>query len=481
MDFSDLGGVPVGQKGGGEQFTRVNSPTPPAGGGIDFSDLGGTPVVDSGGALEASARGALRNFPLAQQAAAAIAPVNPFSEKETYGEELRHLTRAAEASKAAHPVAYGTGAVAGTVAPLLIPGVGAGLEAAPILGNAALGMIGSQSDTDLTAPTLDNAKDAAIAGTIGAAAGGIGKGIRALAPSAQDIQAGSTAAGIGTTPRKLLGSGFMGKNPQADLADLGEWINRAGPGGKPLIALADKPGEILSKVQHVHDVSGAEIGALIDRIAPDTPIPAAGVTSKLHVVADELNIISPEAEKKVLNLITKINNLQGEGKLNFDNLYKLKGLAWKAAKNDENVIPAYGVIADHINGMVDEFGAQIGDKGVRAAYEVSKHNYKNASRLLPILRYAEAKEIAGGPLGNAGLLGLFGLGAGVASGNPIAGAAAMAASSVGRPIANQVGRNAMMKTVPYMPQIAAAGNKLNTAAQLELTNALESKFGKKGK
>lgn len=460
-------------------FEIDQAPTPPVGAPSVPEGFELDKPEDAGGALEASARGALRNLPFGQQVAAAIAPVNPLSEKRTYSEEIKHLTEAAEASKAAHPGAYGAGAVAGTLAPLAIPAAGAALKAAPIIGNAALAAVQSQSDTDLTAPTMQNAKDAAIAGTIGGAVGAIGKGLTAVAPSAEDIAAGSTAAGIGTTPRKLLASGFMGKNPQADLADLGGWINRAGPGGKPLINLADKPGEILSKVQGVHDDAGAQIGALIGRIAPDTPIPASGITSKLRVVADELNIISPESEKKVLNLIGKINNLQGEGRLDFDNLYKLKGLAWKAAKNDENVIPAYGVIADHINGMVDEFGAQIGDPTVRAGYEFAKNNYKNASRLLPILRYAEAREIASGPLGNAGLLGLFGLGAGVASGNPVAGAAAMAASAVGRPIANQVGRNAMMKTVPYMPGIAAAGNKLTTAAQLELANALESKFGKK--
>lgn len=463
----------------------------PAGFELDAAPSGGgpslppgfelDPPVEAGGALEASARGALRNVPFAQQAAAAIAPVNPFSEKKTYSEEIKHLADAAEASKAAHPVAYGTGAVAGTVAPLLIPGVGAGLEAAPILGNAALSVVGSQSDTNLTAPTMQNAKDAALAGVIGGGVGALAKGAKKLLPlpSAEDVMAENTAAGIGATPRKLLASGMMGKNPQADLAEMGKWLNSAGEGGQSLIHLSDKPGEILSKVQAVHDKAGSQIGALIDRIAPDTPIPAGGITSKLRVVSDELNIISPESEKKVLNLITKINNLQGEGKLNFDNLYKLKGLAWKAAKNDENVIPAYGVIADHINGVVDEFGRVLGDQAVSTGYEAAKLNYKNASRLLPILRYAEAKDIAGGALGNSGLLGMFGLGAGVAAGHPVLGAAAMAANSVGRPIVNQLGRNVALKSVPAMPKVFGAVPGLNRAAQLELVNALESKFGKK--
>ncbi len=460
-----------------DQFTRVNSassaPTPPPGYEIDAP-------VDAGGALEAGARGALRNFPFAQQAAAAIAPINPFSEKKTYSEEIKHLTDSAEASKAAHKVAYGTGAVAATAAPLLIPGAGAALEAAPILGNAAMSVIGSQSDTDLTAPTRENAKDAAIYGVIGGGIGALFNGAKNVLPlpTAEDVMAENTASGVGATARKLLGSGMMGKNPQADLAEMGNWLNTADE-GKSLIHLTDKPGEILSKVQGVHDKAGAQIGALIDRIAPGNPIPHASITKDLYPIANELGTRIEGQQSNVMEVINEIKNLANNGELDISALNKIKSQVGKVSKDNPTMQRVYGALSDSVNNVVDEFGRIIKDPSVRGSFDKARVDYKNASRLIPILRYAEAKDLAGGAVGNSGLLGMFGLGAGVAAGHPVIGAAAMAANSVGRPIVNQLGKNIALKSVPYIPAAAEAAGKMSTAAQLELANALESKFKKK--
>ena len=107
------------------------------------------------GMIESAARGALRNFPGAQQAAAAAAPILSkygLAAKPTYGAELQHLTEAAEQGKAQNPASYYAGAGAGTLAPLAIPEVAAGLEAAPIIGNAALNATQSLSDVNLSKP-----------------------------------------------------------------------------------------------------------------------------------------------------------------------------------------------------------------------------------------------------------------------------------------------------------------------------------------
>jgi hypothetical protein len=132
-----------------------------------------------------------------------------------------------------------------------------------------------------------------------------------------------------------------------------------------------------------------------------------------------------------------------------------------------------------MNGVVDEYGKIIKDPAQAAKYAEAKLDYRNASKVLPILRRAEGRDLAQGPLGNSGLLGMFGLASGVAGGHPAAGAAAMAASAIGRPIGNMLGRNAALKAVPYMPAIAAGGRGLNQAAQTELADFLTSKLGKK--
>lgn len=436
---------------------------------------------EDNGALEAAARGALRNFPLAQQGAAAIAPINPFSEKKTYGEEIEHLTKEAEASKAAHPVAYGAGAVAGTAAPLLIPGAGAALEAAPILGNAALGAAGSLSDANLTKPTMQDAKDAATAAAISGGIGALFKGAKNVLPlpTAEDVMAENTASGIGATPRKLLGSGMMGKNPQADLAEMGHWINTAGDGGESLIHLTDKPGEILAKVQAVHDKAGGEIGQIIDKISDRLPVSAARLKQNLAPILDDVADINPASEAKIAGIFKRLDRLEKADRLTFDSLQKLKSSIGKNIGDDPHMSRAYGAISEYMNQVVDAYGGIVKDRAMKAGYDAAKTNYKNASRLLPILRYAEAKDMAGGAMGNSGLLGMFGLGAGVAAGHPALGAASMAASAVGRPIVNQLGRNASLKAVPYIPALAKTLPRMSSAAQLELANALEERYKNK--
>ena len=139
----------------------------------------------------------------------------------------------------------------------------------------------------------------------------------------------------------------------------------------------------------------------------------------------------------------------------------------------------YGSISDSVNNAIDEYGRIIGDPSDRVAFDAAKIDYKNASQLLPILRKAEGREIAQGPLGNSGLLGMIGGAGALAAGHPVGAAATMAGSAIGRPLVNTIGRNAMLRAVPYAPGIAAAGRGLSKAAQLELTDALESKFGQR--
>jgi hypothetical protein len=122
------------------------------------------------GVLAAAGRGAANNFPLAPQAIAGLS-------QGDYSQNLTDWNAKAQAAKAAHPYAYGTGAVAGAVAPLAIPGVGEALEAAPVLGNAALGAANAISNTDLTKDPSKIAKEAAIGGVVG---GAVGKGAQLL-------------------------------------------------------------------------------------------------------------------------------------------------------------------------------------------------------------------------------------------------------------------------------------------------------------
>ena len=473
--------------------------------------------------MESAGRGALRNFPLAQQAAAAAAPYNPLSEHPTYGAELQHLTHAAEQGKAQNPKAYGAGAVAGTLAPLAIPLVGEGLEAAPILANAGLGAAQNISDTNLVEQPGKAAAEIGVGGVIGGGFGAAGKylagankaavpaaeaatpiaeseqamaarafgkpnpdltniGGRAIpnkpvapdyVPSAERTSASMISQGLGGTPRQQLKL-YIGKDPVQALNEIGDWMSTA-DNGKSVVGLMDRPGELLGKVQQIHDNSGKAIGSIIDKVAPTSQANAVEITKKLQALANES--YDEKAEYAIGKLIKRLgDSMEEDGSIDFKALQKIKGSFGKAAKTAGHdtagaaVRQAYGELAQYMNETVEQFGTLVKDPGLLAAYNKAKLDYKNASNLLPILRYQESKELIGGPGGHFSLRGLLGTLVGTVIPSP-----------------THVVRNALLKSAPGVksamqtaaPIAGPISNRLPQAAQMELTNALESRFGKK--
>lgn len=457
-------------------LAQLNSPATPAAQEVTDPKLLDA-LNSTQGPLESAGRGALRNFPMAQQAAAAIAPINPFSDKPTYGAEMQHLTESAEQGKAQNPKSYLAGAAAGSLAPLAIPVVGEGLEAAPILGNAALGAAQSASDVDLTKTTGKDVANAALGAGLGGALGAVGSGLRAVAPSEDALGASMTGTGLGFNARgaqKLM----SGANPEADVADLGKWANEVTTGEGKTLAERIRPGDKLKALGEIHDSAGKEIGSILDKVAPGASLPKASLTKDLYPLADELETLAPKEHSEVMGVINKINKLSDDGRLDLNSLNKIKSFVGGASGDSPTMARIYGSLSDSVNNTIDEYGRVIGDPADRAAFDAARINYKNASRLLPILRKAEGREIAQGPLGNSGLLGMIGGAGALAAGHPIGAAATMAGSAVGRPLVNTVGRNAMLKAVPYAGEIAGAGRGLSKAAQLELANYLQSQFKK---
>lgn len=489
--------------------------------------------------IESAARGALRNFPMGQQAAAAIAPVNPWADKGDYSQELSHLTEAAEQGKKQNPKSYYAGAAAGSVAPLLIPGAGEALEAAPILGNAALGALGSVSDTNVVKNPGQAAGEAALGAGIGAAVGGIGKLLSKAAPAAEGaaeaapqaapglaekavgaiptptpslapraakpapgtldglavpnrsvapdfvpsadrVYASNLARGMGGTPRQLM-KVFGKKDPVQEMVKIGNWMEKAGPEGKSISGLLDRPGELLDKVSAIHDASGKSIGKVIDSLGNSRDIDTPALIEELRDFADRT--ADPATEGRILKMIKVTENNLKKGIGDFDNLQQIKGMAGEQIKKDPEMSLIYGHLADKLNDIVEAHGAAIQDPKLAAQYAKAKLDYSNSSRLLPMLRYAEAKDLVGGPGGHHTLRGL------------LASIFNMATAMTGLPPAEQLGKNVMLKAAPISRQVVNAGSQtrnavvpaalgggkkwLSPAAQVELTNALSAMYGKK--
>ncbi len=437
--------------------------------------------------VESAARGALRNFPLAQQAVATAAPVLNkigLADKPDYSGEMQHLTEAAEQGKDQNKKSYYTGAGIGAIAPMAVPflgeagaAAGAAMDASPIIANAALGAAQGLSDTNLTRDPAKILRDAAPGAVIGGGLGAVGKALGAIAPSAEEAGAASAAHGFGARARGS--ANVAGKDPEAFWNEIGKWANETTtPDGKPIVALANRPGKMLAAINDIHDAAGKEIGDILDKISPGASLPKASLTQDLYPIADSLETLAPAKHADVMGVINKINKLSDEGKLDLTALNKIKSFVGEETKNNPVMKQVYSALSESVNNTIDEYGRIIGNTADREAFDLARTNYKNTSRLIPILGKFEGRELAQGPLGNSGLLGMIGGAGALAAGHPVGAAATMAGSAIGRPLVNMLGRNAALKMVPAMPAVAAAGRGLSKAAQLELTNALESKFGK---
>jgi hypothetical protein len=99
------------------------------------------------GKLEAFGRAAVNNLPAGGQLGAlGTAAIK----NEPYSQAMEEFNQKAAEAKAEHPVAYGAGAVTGSLAPLAIPGVGEAMAAAPVATGAGLGALNAVGNTDIT-------------------------------------------------------------------------------------------------------------------------------------------------------------------------------------------------------------------------------------------------------------------------------------------------------------------------------------------
>ena len=131
-------------------------------------------------AMESFGRAAVNNLPLGGQIGGAGTAA---LKGEDYSQGMKEFNDAAINAKAAHPIAYGAGATAGSLAPLAVPGVGEALEAAPVATSAALGAANAVGNTDIAQNPGEAAKQAVLGGVTGA-------GIGAILPGASKAQEG---------------------------------------------------------------------------------------------------------------------------------------------------------------------------------------------------------------------------------------------------------------------------------------------------
>ncbi len=169
-------------------------------------------LIPKPGQIESFARGAANNFPLAPQAIAGGEALTGLGDEGGYTKNLSDWNQKAATAKAAHPVTYGAGAMTGAVAPLLIPGVGEALEASPIAGNALYGGLNAISNKDLTKDAAGTVKEAALGSGIGGATAGL---LGKVFPKAATFEAQAQNKGLQSTG---IGQKFLGEMKPEELA-----------------------------------------------------------------------------------------------------------------------------------------------------------------------------------------------------------------------------------------------------------------------
>ena len=408
----------------------------------------------SPGAVESFGRAAVNNLPLGAQAAAALNPT------QDYSTALKNFNDQAVNAKAAHPVAYGAGAVTGTLAPLAIPGVGEAFEAAPIASGAALGAANAVGNTDIAQHPDIAAKQAVEGGVLGGVLGNI-------MPSGQKAAEGlEKYANAKTVEAAHLPPGLLNM-PKEDIESLGNTMHKMG---------IDK-GDIDDKI----NIAGAklkqlgqEIGAMGQNVPPLSPEAQEQFINELHdKIKESSDIFGAGANPDAPLYQAGIDKLSQPG-LKFEDLQKLKTAigqrAYDSLGNVKNDAAAnlYGTYKDAMKSMI---------QGAPEDYQDKMTQYGDLLDINHALGKTRGIQNAGGaPAKGFGLAGK--MGAMITGGNIPATAGMAAAIGPAHPFMGL----GLLSTIFTNPEAMATGARTGaemlptaaTGAKLASNNAVTS-------
>ena len=333
--------------------------------------------------LESFGRGAANNFPLAPQAIAGLS-------KGDYSTNLADWNQKAATAKEANPVSYGAGAVTGAAAPLLIPGVGEAMEAAPLASGAALGAANAVSNTDLLKNPGEAAKQAVIGGGIGAGTAGL---LGKIMPSVNGVENLANTEAVKTLN---LRPGMLSHLEPDEVKDLGNLA-------RELDLVNGDTASRVAKVQDLKGQLGQQIGSMGAGNMPSGDL--TDFTTPLQEKAAELSkLYAPEAKSDMNWYLHGAKDIQQNG-TTFDGLQRLKTYygdkAFDANHQVQNQAAAdvYGKIRDAMKNMID---------GSPAEYQDAMTGYKHLGDIESGLTKQLGQERSGGTSGPGGF-GIMGM------------------------------------------------------------------------
>ena len=450
---------------------------------------------------ESFVRGAANNVPLAPQVLAGLhsspeafipgtlvngAPETLGENATNYSDTLKAWNEKAAAAKKANPASYGAGAVAGAIAPLAIPGVGEVMEAAPVVGNAALGAAGAISNTDITKDTGELAKQAlegaVVGGTVGKAGKVLGSAVNALKPAANRIEANATAGAIDLNSHAIRRLSPGNTNPESVMKEISDKIKDLFPN---LVGYTDTAGSKLNKIITAHNQASEVIGQVIDATTEKTGGVLPEVNEAIYSLgkaAEKFNGRTSSENLEAANILRDkamdLAELQKEGQLDFRNLYEVKkgiGETFHSPDVNKGNKIAYGIVSDTIDKILDR--AHVDSPDLKEGFSHAKDVFKFTSDLIPAMKPGVAREAAGvgGGVGNAIL------GGAAITGHPVA-IPAYAAKTAAKLVAPDLAQNIAYKTVNAAKNIPKVIPKnAGQATRQEIIDYLNSKMQEKSK
>lgn len=448
---------------------------PPSTGSNDWQN---DPVVAAPSKLESFARGAGNNFPLAPQA---IAGGEALLGDKGYSENLADWNQKAADAKKANPVSYGAGAVTGAVAPLLIPGVGEALEAAPLAGNAVLGAANAISNKDLSKDPLGTVEEAGKGAAFGAGtAAALGKVGGMFSSVGDRLEANSTSQALDLNARSITRMARGLHDPEETMLGVNKEMNELMPG---IIGPMDTAASKFNKLLAAHDAAGKDLGQVVDSVsgAYGNKIPeATEAISELKAAANKYKghgaDFDVQAKAALDDLAMDLTKAQKAGTLDFRGLADFKTSLGQAYHNpnmdNRGIDQAYAILSQKIDQLLDRVTVE--DPTLKPAYDKAKQIYKLTSNVLPAMQKGVGREVAGksGGLTNAAL------GAGAVFGHPLAAGVTYAAKTAAHLVAPDLAPNLTYKGINALRNGWLQNLPIKQGITQEMADFLESKYGR---
>lgn len=324
-------------------------------------------------------------MPLGNQFSALVSP-------GPYSSNLEAIKNTTQQDKAVHPIAYGSGAVTGAVAPALIPGVGEAMAANPMTTGALFGGTNAVSDTDIQKQPLQAAAQAGTGAVTGSLLSGL---LGKILPNQQSLEerANKLANRSINMPTGVLG-GMTAEERQAQ----GSFLRSSGLVGR------DKE-EIKVRAEKLFDDFGKQIGKVadtaegqgltVDSVEHDQAI--TNLLSKAQAFKGSVNREAKTLSRDYTAGATDIANLPDNP--NWSAVQKLKEqygtLAFKPSGEikSEGAKDTYFALKDMLKSIADR--AQ-GDPNLGAKYKNALSGYSRMSPIVSGLEKEVDSELRGG-------------------------------------------------------------------------------------